>query len=186
MKIIDISTHLPLYEDFEGRIIIITFENFKCISVYAPNSGTNYDKKIYFMEAMIEYLDTITEPVVFCGDLNVAISTHFDRNTVPEAPGIYKHEIEFYYNLLDVGFKDTLSDDIVYTWWDPRQRKENGMSISRNRNKGWRLDYFFTKNFNTNQITSKCLKNIGENNQSIPLASDHAPILLEINDYSLK
>lgn len=180
MKITDISTHLPMYEDFEGRIIIITFENFKCISVYAPNSGTNYDKKIYFMEAMIEYLDTITEPVVFCGDLNVAISTHFDRNTVPEGPGIYKHEIEFYYNLLDIGFKDTVSDDIVYTWWDPRQRKENGMSISRNRNKGWRLDYFFTKNFNTNQITSKCLKNIGENNQGIPLASDHAPVILEI------
>jgi exodeoxyribonuclease III len=181
MKIVDISTHLPMYEDFEGRIIIITFENFKCISVYAPNSGTNYDKKIYFMEAMIEYLDTITEPVVFCGDLNVAISTHFDRNTAPEGPGIYKHEIEFYYNLLDIGFKDTVSDDIVYTWWDPRQRKENGMSICRNRNKGWRLDYFFTKNFNTNQITSKCLKNIGENNQGIPLASDHAPVFLEIN-----
>jgi exonuclease III len=51
------------------------------------------------------------------------------------------------------------------------------MSRARNRNKGWRLDYFFTKNIN--QISSKCLKYIGENNEGIPLASDHAPVILD-------
>jgi exonuclease III len=50
------------------------------------------------------------------------------------------------------------------------------MSIARNRNEGWRLDYFFTKNIN--QGSSKCLKHIGENNENIPLASDHAPVVL--------
>lgn len=183
MNIIEISTELPGYNDTEGRIIIVTFETFKCITVYAPNSGTNYDKKISFMEAMIDYLNNITEPVVFCGDLNVAISTHFDRTKVEEAPGYYSHELEFYTNLQAIGYTDAIKDDdIVYTWWDPRQRKENGIAITRNRNKGWRLDYFFTKNFKCNQIASKCLKHIGENNLSIPLASDHAPVLLEIKN----
>lgn len=183
MYILDICTYLPGYEDNEGRILIITFENFKCISVYAPNSGTNYEKKINFMENMIDYLNTIETPVIFCGDLNVAISTHFDRTTVKECPGIYNHEIQFYNTLIDIGFLDTIKDDdIIYTWWDPRQKKENGMSIARNRNKGWRLDYFFIKNFKDNQICSRCLKKIGENNDGTPLASDHAPVLLEINN----
>tara|TARA_B100000035_G_C21031842_1_gene568921 strand:- start:1700 stop:2560 length:861 start_codon:yes stop_codon:yes gene_type:complete len=182
MYTLDISTSIPGYEDNEGRIIIITFENFKCITVYAPNSGTNYDNKIYFMEAMIDYLNNISEPVVFCGDLNVAVSTHFNKSSVPEGPGYYSHELKFYTDLQTIGYTDAIKDDnIVYTWWDPRQRKENGMAITRNRNKGWRLDYFFTKNFNFEQIASKCLKHIGENNQGIPLASDHAPVILEIN-----
>ena len=52
------------------------------------------------------------------------------------------------------------------------------MSICRNRNKGWRLDYFFI-NQKTNHYSSKVLKYIGENNDGIPLASDHAPIFLK-------
>ena len=119
------------------------------------------------MEAMIDYLNNINGPVVFCGDLNVAVSTHFDKTLVAEGPGYYKHELEFYTNLQDIGYADAIKDDdIVYTWWDPRARKENGIAATRNRNKGWRLDYFFTKNFNCNQIASKCLKHIGENNEN--------------------
>ena len=135
------------------------------------------------MEAMIDYLNNINRPVVFCGDLNIAVSTHFDKSSVTEGPGYYSHELEFYTNLQDIGYIDAIKDDdIVYTWWDPRARKENGIASTRNRNKGWRLDYFFTKNFNCNQIASKCLKHIGENNESLPLASDHAPVLLEIKN----
>lgn len=182
MNVLDISTELPGYDDTEGRVIIISFETFKCITVYAPNSGTNYNNKISFMDAMIDYLNNVTEPVVLCGDLNVAVSTHFARTKVPECPGIYPHELEFYDNLKTIGYIDAIKDDIIYTWWDPRQRKENGMAITRNRNKGWRLDYFFTKNFKFNQIASRCLKHIGENNEGIPLASDHAPVILEINN----
>lgn len=177
MKVTEISTQIPEFEDAEGRIIIITFETFKCITVYAPNSGTNFDKKISFMNAMISYLNNITEPVVFCGDLNVAVSTHFDKSSKCEGPGYYSHELKFYTDLQDIGYSDAIKDDdIVYTWWDPRVYKENGIAMTRNRNKGWRLDYFFTKK--CNQIASKCLKHIGENNLSLPLASDHAPVLL--------
>ena len=119
--------------------------------------------------------------VIFCGDMNIAVDTHFDKTTVEPGPGFYKHELDFHYNLELIGYKDVLDktvDHTIYTWWDPRQRKENGMSICRNRNKGWRLDYFFVKNIT--QFYSICLKEIGENNKNIPLASDHAPILLTI------
>ena len=136
--------------------------------------NTNYNNKISFMDSMIDYLNNVTEPVIFCGDMNIAVSTHFDRTKVPECPGIYPHELEFYDNLKTIGYIDAIKDDdTVYTWWDPRQRKENGMAITRNRNKGWRLDYFFTKGIN--KVSSKVFKHIGETN---PLASDHAPVFL--------
>jgi exodeoxyribonuclease-3 len=173
----DTQEQIPGYEDLEGRIIVANFENFVLISVYAPNSGSNYDKKIIFIEAMLNFLSSLDGKVIFCGDLNIAVSTHFDIKTTIAMPGIYPHELDFYDRLIKIGYRDCIeNDDIVFTWWDTRRAKENGMSIARNRNEGWRLDYFFTKNIN--QGSSKCLKHIGENNESIPLGSDHAPVIL--------
>tara|TARA_B100000287_G_C20639788_1_gene783044 strand:- start:768 stop:1604 length:837 start_codon:yes stop_codon:yes gene_type:complete len=169
---------IPEYHDLEGRIIIIYTDDYIIINVYSPNSGSNYENKIKFMECILKFLDNLTGRIIFCGDMNIAIDTHFDKTKKEPGPGFYKHELEFYDKLKGINFVDSISkeDDIIYTWWDPRQRKENGMSMSRNRNKGWRLDYFFLKG--CNQLSSKVLKHIGENNNNIPLASDHAPILL--------
>jgi len=174
-----IDTCIQGYEDKEGRIIIMEFEKFKIVNVYAPNSGTNYDNKINFMEHMLHYLKSQNDKfTIFCGDMNIAVDTHcYPSFTKKETPALYSHEIDFWTKLNNINFIDPIDCDVIYTWWDPRQRKENGMSACRNRNKGWRLDYFFI-NQKTNQYTSKCLKTIGENNQGIPLASDHAPILL--------
>jgi exonuclease III len=156
---------------------VANFDNFVLITVYAPNSGSNYDKKIIFIEAMIMYLNSLEGKVIFCGDLNIAVSTHFDIKSTIAMPGIYPHELEFYDRLIKINYRDCIdNDDIIFTWWDTRRAKENGMSIARNRNEGWRLDYFFTKNIN--QGSSKCLKHIGENNENIPLASDHGVVVL--------
>lgn len=170
---------IPGYEDDEGRIMIVYIKDLLLINVYAPNSGTNYENKIKFMNSFINFLTSIDSKVVFCGDMNIAVDTHFDKTKVEPGPGFYKHELEFYDELESIGYKDALDktiDHIIYTWWDPRQKKEDGMSISRNRNKGWRLDYFFTKNIN---FKSHVLKTVGENNEGIPLASDHAPVIGE-------
>jgi exodeoxyribonuclease-3 len=173
----DIQEQIPGYEDTEGRIIIANFDNFVLITVYAPNSGSNYDKKIIFIEAMLTFLNSLDCKVIFCGDLNIAVSTHFDIRSTIAMPGIYPHELEFYDRLIKINYRDCIENDkIVFTWWDTRRAKENGMSIARNRNEGWRLDYFFTKNIN--QGSSKCLKHIGENNENIPLASDHGVVVL--------
>jgi exodeoxyribonuclease-3 len=179
LNLIDIQEQIPGYEDTEGRIIVANFENFVVINVYAPNSGSNYDKKITFIEAMLSFLNSLDGRVIFCGDLNIAVSTHFDIKSTIAMPGIYPHELEFYDRLIKINYRDCIeNDEIVFTWWDTRRAKENGMSIARNRNEGWRLDYFFTKNIN--QGSSKCLKHIGENNENIPLASDHAPVILNV------
>lgn len=177
LNVKDIQEQIPGYQDTEGRIIVANFENFILITVYAPNSGSNYDKKIIFIEAMIMYLNSLEGKVIFCGDLNIAVSTHFDIKSTIAMPGIYPHELEFYDRLIKINYRDCIdNDDIIFTWWDTRRAKENGMSIARNRNEGWRLDYFFTKNIN--QGSSKCLKHIGENNENIPLASDHGVVVL--------
>jgi exodeoxyribonuclease III len=173
----DFSTDIPGYEDLEGRVIIMTFDDVTLVTVYAPNSGTNYENKIKFNEKIYNFLDKTTGKVILCGDLNAAKETHFDQTKQLPGPGTYKHELKFLKDLECIHFKDAIKCDTVYTWWDPRQVKENGMSRARNRNKGWRLDYFFTKNIN--HVSSKCLKYIGENNEGIPLASDHAPVILD-------
>lgn len=170
-------TDIPGYEDLEGRVIIMKFADVTLVTVYAPNSGTNYENKIKFNTAMYDFLNSLCGKVIFCGDLNAAKETHFDQTKQDPGPGTYPHELKFLEDLECIDYKDTIKCTTVYTWWDPRQVKENGMSRARNRNKGWRLDYFFTKNIN--QISSKCLKYIGENNEGIPLASDHAPVILD-------
>lgn len=171
------STDIPGYEDLEGRVIIMKFKDVTLVTVYAPNSGTNYENKIKFNTAMYDFLNSLDGEVIFCGDLNAAKETHFDQTKQDPGPGTYPHELKFLDDLEFIKYKDTMKCNTVYTWWDPRQVKENGMSRARNRNKGWRLDYFFTKNLN--QISSKCLKYIGENNEGVPLASDHAPVILD-------
>lgn len=183
----EFSTQIPGYSDTEGRIIIMDIpDKFKLISVYAPNSGSNFDKKILFQEKMALFLESIKDQnVIFCGDLNVAIETWFFNRITPNddylkfdpSPGYYAHEVGFYDTLVKMNYKDGFTDSNNFTWWDPRQVKENGMSRARNRDKGWRLDYFFTKNIN--QVSCNRLKYIGENNKGIPLASDHCPIILE-------
>lgn len=174
IEIIKIETQIPDYEDTEGRIIILHMKEFILVSVYAPNSGSNYNKKINFIDSMINFLNSQTKNVIFCGDLNIAKQVHFDISKVKEGPGIYKHELDFYDDLLTIGFIDAIKDDpVVFTWWDPRAKKIDGIACTRHANKGWRLDYFFTKGIN--KVSSKVFKHIGETN---PLASDHAPVFL--------
>ena len=179
MKMLNVDINIPGYDDQEGRIIIIHFEEFIIVNVYAPNSGTNYEKKIAFINSMLKFLDSQEVPTIFCGDMNIAVDTHFDKTKVPPSPGTYKHELLFHDDLKLIGYIDSISseDEIIYTWWDLRHKKEDGLSMSRNRNMGWRLDYFFTRGFENNRMSSKSLKHIGEN-RFTPCASDHSPVLL--------
>lgn len=165
------------YNDTEGRIIILNLKEFVLIAVYAPNSGSNYEKRIIFNEAILKFLSSIDKNVIFCGDLNMAKDTHFDKTKTKPGPCTYHHELQHYDDLIKIGYIDTIKDDsTIYTWWDPRAKKIDGIACTRQGNKGWRLDYFFTKGIN--KVSSKVYKFIGETN---PLASDHAPVLLIID-----
>lgn len=164
--------NVPGYDDTEGRIIIAYFDDFILINVYSPNSGTNYDNKILFQDSILNFVNKLESRIIYCGDFNIAIDTHFDKSTVNEMPGIYKHELDYYQKLIDSSFIDSKSDldNIIYTWWDQRGKKiinketNKETNLIRYINKGWRLDYIFTKNFI--ESYSRVLKH----------SSDHAPV----------
>lgn len=175
-----IEYNVPDYNDKEGRIIIAYYNDYIVINIYSPNSGTNYDNKILFQDALFNFIKNQNSKIIFCGDFNLAIDTHFDKSSVPESPGIYKHELDYYKKLKDINFVDSISldDNIIYTWWDQRSKRikieetNKETNILRYKNKGWRIDYIFTKNFKFS--SSKVLKHIGEEN--CPHSSDHAPV----------
>ena len=181
---INIEYSVPGYEDKEGRIMIMYFDNFIIINIYSPNSGTNYDNKILFQDNILNFIKQISLPIIYCGDFNIAIDTHFDKTKVPVNPGIYPHELDYHKRLLNEDFIDSKSDDdnIIYTWWDPRGMKiidksnNKETNVTRFKNKGWRLDYIFTRGFNYSE--SKVLKHIGEH--CSPHGSDHAPVFAKI------
>ena len=180
---------VPDYDDKEGRIMIAYYDDFILINVYSPNSGTNYENKKLFQIALFNFIKIKTEETqnencnlkfIYCGDFNIAIDTHFDKSTVNPMPGLYKHELDYYDELLSFGFKDAKSsmDTIGFTWWDQRGKKilneetNKETNILRYQNKGWRIDYVFTKNIT--QAESYVLKQIGE--EYSPHGSDHAPV----------
>ena len=177
-----VSYSVPEYDDKEGRIIVMYFDDFVLINVYSPNSGTNYDNKILFQDSILNFINDLDKSirVIYCGDFNIAIDTHFDKSKVSLCPGIYKHELDYYTLLKTIGMIDSKmkEDDIVYTWWDQRSKRitvpntKKETNIMRYKNKGWRLDYIFTSGFS--YAKSKVLKHIGEEN--CPHASDHAPV----------
>ena len=175
---------VPGYDDQEGRIMIMYCDNFIIINVYSPNSGTNYDNKIIFQDCLLEFVKKITCPIIYCGDFNIAVDTHFDKSTVPVSPGLYPHELNYYTRLLEEGLIDSKSNDdkIIYTWWDQRGKKvlniltNKEINSIRLENKGWRLDYIFTRGFT--HAESTVLKHIGEENS--PHSSDHAPVYAKL------
>ena len=195
---------IPGYEDQEGRIIVLYFDNFILINVYTPNSGTNYDNRMIWNRAFLNFLTTVKCEVIFCGDLNVAyraedIHINYKNSSTYKKKtdgivGYLPEEREFMYDLLDMNYKDCYlecnnelyndpSDFQGFTWWDPRAKKvkneKTGIDtgILRHKNYGWRLDYIITSN-NIKILNCKVLKNIGE--EYSPQGSDHAPVLCEL------
>lgn len=172
---------IPDYNDLEGRIIIAEYDKFILINIYSPNSGTNYDNKISFQNALLNFINSFNIPIICCGDFNMAIETHFDITKSKPMPGIYQHELDYYKKLIDNNFIDIKSkeDKIIFTWWDQRSKKvineesNKETNLTRYKNKGWRIDYIFIKGFLTGE--SFVLKHIGE--EYSPHASDHAPVL---------
>lgn len=176
---------VPDYDDQEGRIMIAHFEQFILINVYSPNSGTNYENKIKFQSSILKFIQIILydapeTKLIYCGDFNIAIDTHFDKTKVKPMPGIYKHELYYYQQLSYIGLKDSkdAKDKIIFTWWDQRSKRMTNpetnkeTNVLRYKNRGWRLDYVFTKNLSISE--SNVLKHIGE--EYCPHSSDHAPV----------
>lgn len=164
--------------DQEGRVIAAEFPDYYLVTVYTPNSGSELKRLSYrqrWDRAFLRYLKELEthKPVVVCGDLNVA-HTDLDlarpKENYNKAAGYMQEEID--------GMTNLLAADLVDTWrhLNPQQRKYTWWSYragARERNVGWRIDYFLTSKALAPQIRqADCLNHVH--------GSDHCPVLLEL------
>jgi exodeoxyribonuclease-3 len=166
--------------DQEGRIQIADFERFILINIYFPNGGSGaerLDYKMKFYAALLEYLDEIdhnNKSIIITGDVNTA-HTEIDLARPKDnlkTSGFLPQERAWIDTLTQkYGFYDTLrlktDKPELYTWWDMKTR-------SRDRNVGWRIDYFFV-----NQLLKEKVKDA----YTLPdvYGSDHCPVALELS-----
>ncbi|USK68345.1 exodeoxyribonuclease III [Peribacillus asahii] len=166
-------------EEPEGRIITLEFDTFYMVNVYALNAKrdlSRLDERLEWEDKIRAYLVKLdaVKPVVYCGDLNVAHQPHDLKNAKSNVgnSGFTMEEREKMTDLLAAGFLDTFryfypDKEGAYTWW-------SYMAKVRERNIGWRIDYF---------IVSERLQNdlVDADIHSHILGSDHCPIVLEMN-----
>ena len=165
--------------DKEGRVITLEFDNFYMVDIYTPNSKRELERLDYrqiWEDEIRKYLLGLdkVKPVIMCGDLNVAHKEIDLKNpkTNTHNAGFTIEERNKMTQLLDAGFIDTFrylypDKPDCYSWW-------SYMRKAREKNVGWRIDYF---------IVSDRLKNkIKEANiyQDV-MGSDHCPVGLEID-----
>jgi exodeoxyribonuclease-3 len=161
--------------DHEGRVITLEYEEFFFITVYVPNAQDGLKRLDYRMKWEDDFLSYIKEldkqkPVIFCGDLNVAHEEIDLKNpkTNRNNPGFTDEEREKFSVLLESGFKDTFRtlhpDDPTYSWWSYRFH-------AREKNVGWRIDYFVVSERLMPQVTSASIL-------TEVMGSDHCPVEL--------
>lgn len=167
-----------LSENKEGRIITAEYENFFLVNCYVPNSKRELERLEYRKEwedDLRNYLIKLDKikPVIYCGDLNVAHEEIDLKNpsTNHNSAGFTDDEREKMTKLLNSGFVDSYRhkypDKIEYSWW-------SYMFHSREKNVGWRIDYFLVSERIANKIKDAKI-------HTEILGSDHCPIELEID-----
>lgn len=178
---LDVEYGIELEEpDREGRVITLEYADFYLVNVYTPNSKrdlTRLDYRLHWEDAMKEHLVRLNEkkPVIFCGDLNVAHQEIDLKNAKANIgnSGFTFAEREKMTSLLSAGFVDSFrflypERRDAYTWW-------SYMNKVRERNIGWRIDYFLLSEAIAHKIKDVQI-------HSEILGSDHCPIFLEMED----
>ena len=165
--------------DKEGRVITLEYDNFYLVCCYTPNSQQQLARLDYRMEwedAFREYLHSLDakKPLILCGDLNVAHEEIDLKNpkTNRRNAGFTDEEREKMSVLLDSGFTDTFRHFYpdatgIYSWWSYRFK-------AREKNAGWRIDYFITSNRLDDRLTDAKI-------HTDILGSDHCPVELTID-----
>ncbi len=179
-KSLSVSYGIEMEEpDTEGRVITLEFDDFYVVNCYTPNSKrdlTRLGYRLNWEDAMKEHLIKLNahKPVIFCGDLNVAHNEIDLKNPKPNLgnSGFTEEERQKFSSLLDAGFIDSFryfypERTDAYTWW-------SYMSKVRERNIGWRIDYFV--------VSERLVPSLKEATiHHEVLGSDHCPIVLEMN-----
>ncbi len=165
--------------DQEGRVITLEYPDFYLVTVYTPNSKRELlrlDYRMVWEDVFADYLKALDakKPVIVCGDLNVAhkeIDIKNPKTNVNNA-GFTPQEREKMTALLSRGFVDSFrllhpDETDRYSWWSYMMR-------SRDRNIGWRIDYFLVSERIASKIT-------GADIEDQVMGSDHCPVTLELD-----
>ena len=165
--------------DHEGRAVTLEFEDFFLVNTYVPNSQNELKRLDYRMrweDDFRAYLKNLekTKPVVVCGDMNVAheeidlknpATNHFSAGFSDEERGKMSE-------LLAAGFIDSWRfqhpQEVKYSWWSYRM-------AARQRNVGWRIDYFLVSESLRDRILSTEIYDLIQ-------GSDHCPVELVLKD----
>lgn len=178
-KPINVSYGIGIPEhDNEGRVITLEFEKFYMIDIYTPNAKRELERLDYRMiweDEIRKYLSNLNKekPVIMCGDLNVAHKEIDLKNPKSNRgnAGFTDEERGKMTELLSAGFTDSFrylypDKQDAYSWW-------SYMGRAREKNVGWRIDYFIVSNDISNKIEeAKIFPEI--------YGSDHCPVGLEI------
>lgn len=179
IKPVSVQVGLGITEfDSEGRTLVLEFDEFILFNIYYPNGKQNAERLKYKLDFYEAFQNVCTKmrdkgkKIVICGDVNTAhkeidLARPKENSTVS---GFLPEERAWIDRFLSAGFIDTLrlfNDKAeVYTWWDMVTR-------ARERNVGWRIDYFFISENLRNNIT---------NAFTLPdvMGSDHCPVGIEL------
>jgi exodeoxyribonuclease-3 len=161
--------------DYENRIVLVRLPAITVVSVYVPNGGKDFPAKMRFLAALEEFAADLRRdpnPIVICGDLNIAradMDVH-PKERKPRAIGQLPEEraqLEriIDHGLVDVGRAREPDNDQMFTWWAPWRNM-------RQRNIGWRLDYLLASAALFDRVRScRIERETG--------TSDHAPVVAE-------
>lgn len=164
--------------DDEGRAIVADYGSFILFNVYFPNGKASKERLQYKLEFYDNFLDLVVrlksegKNVVICGDVNTA---HKEIDLArpkqnEKVSGFLLVERAWMDRLVEHGFLDTFrifnADGGNYSWWDQKTK-------ARERNVGWRIDYFFVSDSLKDKVKSAfILKDI--------MGSDHCPVGIEL------
>lgn len=163
----------------EGRVTTLDVGKFFLVAVYTPNSKgdlSRLDLRFNGWDpAFLEYINRLrdTKPVVFCGDLNVAANEIDLANPAGNRGkhGFTDQERKRFADYINNGLIDSfrfINGDIkdCYSWWSP-------FAKSRQRNIGWRIDYFMVDDQLSDVITGATI-------ESDQMGSDHCPVTVNL------
>jgi exodeoxyribonuclease-3 len=170
---------MPQFADEEGRIAQIRFQNWSIFGVYFPNGGKSpqaWEEKLLFYRRFLEYTNSLRREgrkVLWAGDVNCAHSEidiarpKENKNSI----GFLPEERSWVDSVLQAGWNDIFRtlhpEKTIYSWW-------HVISRARERNIGWRIDYFFIDSvlmplvYDVTYLTDQ-------------MGSDHCPVLLEVD-----
>lgn len=178
VKPLSVSNDIGIDEhDHEGRVITMEFDDFYLVCVYVPNSQDELKRLTYRMkweDDFRSYVSGLAEKkgVVICGDLNVAHNDIDIKNPASNRhnAGFTDEERGKFNALLNAGFVDSWRmlnpDTVKYSWWSYRFK-------ARERNAGWRIDYFIVSESMKDRISGAEIHNE-------IFGSDHCPVELDL------